>query len=190
MLCALPVDQAQAFQARAYAVALMQQLDVLPVGKDQHATGQDERGQRYAEGDAIFRYTGFCPAGNIGSSHDFTSMSGGLWSGARVGCRRPLRRFLAAETALLLAVACRLLLEPFCDLADTRLFHGVPALVVPVQFFCQRPRLLAVDLVALLALLCAVLVLRVQLEALGLPAVRLLGLDGLRRQRGRLAVPL
>nr|AAP22628.1 TNCP22a [Pseudomonas aeruginosa]AJW29855.1 hypothetical protein pLM16A1_p13 [Achromobacter sp. LM16] len=190
MLCALPVDQAQAFQARAYAVALMQQLDVLPVGKDQHAAGQDERGQRYAEGDAIFRYTGFCPAGNIGSSHDFTSMSGGLWSGVQVGCRLPGHRFLAAETAGLLPVACRLLLEPLGDFPRPGLLHLVAALVVAVQFLCQRLCLLAVDLVAVDALLCAVLVLRVQLEALGLLGLRLLGLDVLRCQRGRLAVPL
>nr|APZ78353.1 Hypothetical protein [Pseudomonas aeruginosa] len=93
MLCALLVDQAQAFQAGAYAVAIGQQLDVLPVGKDQHAAGQDERGQRCTERNAVFRYTERGAAGNIGSSHDFTSMSGGLWSGVQVGCRLPGHRF-------------------------------------------------------------------------------------------------
>ena len=102
----------------------------------------------------------------------------------------PWRRLSAAKAAGLLPVARRLLLEPFGDLAGAGLLHLVAVLVVPVQFLCQRLCLLAVDLVAVDALLCAVLVLRVQLEALGLLGLRLLGLDVLLCQRGRLAVPL
>nr|AVE23312.1 Hypothetical protein [Pseudomonas aeruginosa] len=114
----------------------------------------------------------------MASSHDFTSMSGGLWSGVQVGCRLPGHRFLAAETAGLLPIFRRLLLEPFCDLPRPGLLHLVAVLVVPVQFLCQRLCLLAVDLVQLDFLAC------VQLDALA----RLLGFDSLGLLRGRPAV--
>ncbi|WP_208538784.1 hypothetical protein, partial [Pseudomonas aeruginosa] len=62
------------------------------------------------------------------------------------------------------------------------LLHLVAVLVVSVQFLCQRLCLLAVDLVQLDFLA------GVQLEALALLALLLLGLDGLGLLRGRLAV--
>ena len=95
----------------------------------------------------------------------------------------PWRRLSAAKAAGLLPVARRLLLEPFGDLAGAGLLHLVAVLVVPVQFLCQRLCLLAVDLVQLDFLA------GVQLEALALLTLLLLGLDGLGLLRGRLAVP-
>ena len=82
----------------------------------------------------------------------------------------------------MLPVAPRLLLEPFGDLAGAGLLYPVAVLVIPVQFLCQRLCLLAVDLVQLDFLA------GVQLEALALLALLLLGLDGLGLLRSRLAV--